>query len=207
MNKILLVLSSPRGEASHSTRVARELVSSLTANDPAADVVVRDLAAPPLPHLDGGFLAALHAEAADRTPEQAEAVALSDGIVAELLAADTIVIASAMINFAPTSTLKAWFDNLLRAGITFRYDESGPHGLVTGKKVYLVTAQGNVYSHGPAKPFDFQVPYLKHVLGFMGMTDVELIAIEGVAFGPEMAEKAVQAALERVSSMPALVAA
>jgi FMN-dependent NADH-azoreductase len=207
MSKILLVLSSPRGEASHSTRVARELVRSLTANDPAADVVVRDLAASPLPHLDGAFLAALHTDAASRTPEQAQAVAQSDGLVAELMAADTIVIASAMINFAPASTLKAWFDNLLRAGVTFRYDESGPHGLVTGKKVYLVTAQGNVYSQGPAKPFDFQVPYLKHLLGFMGMTDVEVIAIEGVALGPDVAEKAVQGALERVSSMPARVAA
>ncbi|MFM9858814.1 FMN-dependent NADH-azoreductase [Pseudoxanthobacter sp. M-2] len=207
MCKILLVLSSPRGEASHSTRVARELVGSLTANDPGADVMVRDLAAEPLPHLDGGLLAALGTEAAARTPQQAEAVAQSDGLVAELFAADTIVIASAMINFAPTSTLKTWFDHLLRAGVTFRYDESGPRGLVKGKKAYLVVAQGGVYSQGPAKPFDFQVPYLRHVLGFMGITDVEVIAIEGIAFGPEMAEKAVQAALERVSSMPALVAA
>lgn len=207
MSKILLVLSSPRGEASHSTRVARELVGSLAASDPAADVTVRDLAAEPLPLLDGGLLAALGTEAAARTPEQAEAVAQSDSLVAELFAADTIVIASAMINFAPTSTLKTWFDHLLRAGVTFRYDESGPHGLVTGKKAYLVVAQGGVYSQGPAKPFDFQVPYLRHVLGFMGITDVEVIAIEGIAFGPEMAEKAVQAALERVSSMPALVAA
>ncbi len=207
MSKILLVLSSPRGEASHSTRVARELVRSLTANDPGADVTVRDLAAEPLPHLDGGLLGALHADAAARTPDQAEAVARADALTAELFAADTIVIASAMINFAPASTLKAWFDQLLRAGVTFRYDESGPHGLVTGKKVYLVAAHGGVYSQGPAKAFDFQVPYLRHVLGFMGMTDVEVITIEGVAFGPDVAEKAVQAALQQVSSVPALVAA
>jgi FMN-dependent NADH-azoreductase len=206
MSKILLVLSSPRGEASHSTRVARELVRSLTANEPGADVTERDVAAEPLPHLDGGFLAALHTDAASRTPEQAEAVARADGLVAELLAADTIVIASAMINFAPASTLKAWFDNLLRAGVTFRYDESGPHGLVTGKKVYLVAARGGVYSEGPAKPFDFQIPYLRHMLGFMGMTDVEVITIDGVALGPDVAEKAIQAALERVSSVPALAA-
>ena len=206
MSKILLVLSSPRGEASHSSRVARELVRSLTTNDPAADVVVRDLAASPQPHLDGAFLAALHTDAASRTPEQAEAVAKADGLVAELLAADSIVIASAMINFGPASTLKSWFDNLLRAGVTFRYDESGPHGLVTGKKVYLVAANGGVYSEGPAKPFDFQVPYLKHLLGFMGMTDVEVITIEGVALGPDVAEKAVQAALERASSVVAMAA-
>jgi len=206
MSKILLVLSSPRGEASHSTRVARELVRSLTANDPAADVVVRDLAASPLPHLDGGFLAALHTDAAGRTPEQAEAVARADSLVAELKAADTIVIASAMINFAPTSTLKSWFDNLLRAGVTFSYDETGPHGLVTGKKAYLVAAQGGIYSDGPGKPFDFQVPYLRHLLGFMGITDVEVVTIEGVVFGPDAAEKAVQAALDRVSSLPALAA-
>lgn len=206
MSKILLILSSPRGEASYSTRVARELVRTLTAGDPAADVTIRDLAASPLPHLDGALLAALGTEAAKRTAAEAEAVALSDALIAELKAADTIVIASAMINFAPTSTLKAWFDFLLRAGETFRYDETGAHGLVTGKQVHLVVAQGNFYSTGPAKPFDFQVPYLTHLLAFMGMTDVEVHAIEGVAFGPEAAEKAFGAALQRVAALPPLAA-
>lgn len=206
MSKILLVLSSPRGDASYSTRVARALVGSLTAGDPMADVTIRDLAQAPLPHLDGELLAGLGADAAGRTAAQAEAVALSDALIAELKAADTIVIASAMINFAPTSTLKSWFDYLLRAGITFRYDESGAHGLVTGKRVHLVVAQGNVYSQGPAQPFDFQTPYLKHVLAFMGMTDVTVTAVEGVAFGPDVAEKAFAAALERASTVTALAA-
>jgi FMN-dependent NADH-azoreductase len=206
MSKILLVLSSPRGDASYSTRVARRLVETLTAGDPNADVVVRDLATAPLPHLDGDLLAALGTEAGSRTVAQGEAVALSDALIAELTAADIIVIASAMINFAPTSTLKAWFDYLLRGGVTFRYDETGPHGLVTGKKVHLVVAQGNIYSQGPAQPFDFQVPYLKHVLGFIGMTDVEVTAVEGVAFGPDAAEKAFGAALARVATATALAA-
>lgn len=206
MSKFLLILSSPRGEASYSTRVARELVRTLTAEEPAADVTIRDLAATPLAHLNGAMLAALGGDRGTLTAAQAEAIELSDTLIAELKAADTIVIASAMINFAPTSTLKAWFDYLLRAGETFRYDETGAHGLIDGKTVHLVVAQGNIYSDGPAKPFDFQVPYLKHLLGFMGMTDVKVTAVEGVAFGPEAAEKAVGAALERVSSRSALAA-
>lgn len=206
MSKTLLILSSPRGEASYSTRVARELVRTLTAGDPAADVTVRDLAAAPLPHLDGALLAALSTDEASRTPQQAAAVALSDKLIAELKAADTVVIASAMINFGPSSTLKGWFDHLLRAGQTFRYDDTGAHGLVLGKTAHLVVASGNVYSAGPAQPVDFQVPYLKHLLAFMGITDVTVHPVEGVAFGPEAAEKALAGALERVAALPAKAA-
>lgn len=206
MSKILLILSSPHGEASYSTRVGRELVRTLTAGDPAPDVTIRDLAAAPLPHLDGALLAALSTAEAERTPEQSAAVARSDTLISELKAADTIVIASAMINFGPSSTLKGWFDHLLRAGETFRYDETGPYGLVLGKSAHLVVSSGNVYSQGPAQPFDFQVPYLKHLLAFMGITDVTVHPIEGIAFGPEVAEKAFAGALARVASVPARAA-
>jgi FMN-dependent NADH-azoreductase len=112
-------------------------------------------------------------------------------LVDELMAADTVVIAAAMINFTIPSTLKSWIDYIARPCRTFSYSESGPKGLVTGKRVFLVVARGGVYSD--KKQFDFQLPYLLHVLAFVGMTDVEVIDIEGTAFGPEAAERAVAA--------------
>lgn len=205
MSRILFVTSSPRGAASLSTKVATALVDRLQAQSPGV-VVHRDLAAQPLPHIGEDFLAAQALAAEARSPAQQAALALSDTLVQELFAADTIVIASAMINFGLASTLKSWFDYLLRAGVTFRYDETGAHGLVSGKKVYLVEARGGVYSDGPAKPFDFQEPYLRHLLGFIGLADVEAIAVEGVAYGPDVAEKAVAGALDRVSTITARAA-
>ncbi|MGK9233795.1 FMN-dependent NADH-azoreductase [Inquilinus limosus] len=206
MSRILFVTSSPRGAASLSTKVATALVDRLQAQSPDAAVVRRDLAAQPLPHIGEDFLAAQALPAEARSPAQQTALALSDTLVQELFAADVIVIASSMINFGPASTLKSWFDYLLRAGVTFRYGETGAEGLVTGKKVYLIQARGGVYSEGPSKPFDFQEPFLRHLLGFVGLTDVEAIAVEGVAFGPEAAEKAVAGALDRVSTITAQAA-
>jgi FMN-dependent NADH-azoreductase len=118
--------------------------------------------------------------------------------VDELMAADTTVIAAAMINFTIPSTLKSWIDYVARPGRTFSYSESGPKGLVTGKRVFLVVARG-VY--GDRKQFDFQLPYLLHVLAFLGMTDVEMIDIEGSAFGPQAAERAVAAVRAAVGTI------
>ena len=201
MSKVLLVTSSPRGEASHSTRIARTLADQLASGDPQSTVVVRDLFREPLPHIGEDFVAALGTPPEKRTPAQSAAAKLSDELIAELFAADVIVIASAMINFGVSSTLKTYIDNVLRAGSTFRYTANGPEGLVKGKKAYIVQASGGVYSEGAYKPFSFQVPYLKHVLGFIGVTDVEVIHIEGIALGAEAAEKAVAAAASRVATV------
>jgi FMN-dependent NADH-azoreductase len=128
-------------------------------------------------------------------------------LVDELLAADTIVIAASMINFSVSTTLKSWFDNIARAGRTFSYSEAGPKGLVTGKRVIVVSASGGIYS-GENAAIDFQVPWLKAILGFLGMTDVEVIRIEGTAFGPEAADKALQRATAHARDLVgALVAA
>jgi len=202
MSNILLVLSSPRGGASYSTRVAQALVEKLQGENPGAKVVVRDLVKAPLPHIGEDFVAGVFTPEESRNEAQRAEVARSDAIVDELFAADTIVIASAMINFAPTSTLKSWFDHLARAGKTFRYSAEGvQEGLVKGKKVYLVEARGGVYSDGPHKAFDFQDPYIRHMLGFFGITDVEVVPVEGTIFGPEAAEKAFSGALARVSEV------
>lgn len=202
MNNILLITSSPRGEASFSTTVATALAGRLAEANPGAVVTHRDLGADPLPHLDGMLLGALAAANRDGLSPQVLASALrADAAIAQLLAADVIVIAGAMINFGMPTQLKAWFDHVVRAGVTFNYSDSRPKGLVTGKKVYVVTASGNVYSQGPAAPLDFMAPHLKTMLTFMGLSDIEHIAVEGVMLAPDAAEKAVTAALQKVQSL------
>ncbi|ANK85420.1 MULTISPECIES: FMN-dependent NADH-azoreductase [Rhizobium] len=200
MSSILLLTSSPRAE-SLSTPIAADLAEKLKNQKPGSVVVRRDLAATPLPHIDDLFTGAIRKPAEARTAEEIAAIKTSDELVAELFAADTIVISTGLINFNIYSSLKTWIDNVARAGVTFKYTESGPVGLVTGKKVYVVLASGGVYSQGPAAPLNHAVPYLKSVLGFLGITDIETIYVEGLAFGPEAAEKAIGAAKSRVEEI------
>ena len=206
MKNILLIQSSPRGTASLSQKVARSVVDDLQARHPHANVVVRDLAQSPPPHVGLDFIAGGYAPPEKRTPDQAKAVALSDVLVDELLAADVIVIAAPMHNFGPPSTLKAWIDHVARAGRTFTYGANGPEGLVKGKRAILVLARGGVYSNGPAKSFDFQEPYLRTVLGFIGITDVSVVHVEGVgnsAIGPEKALAAATAQSKQILAQAA----
>lgn len=137
------------------------------------------------------------------TSAQKAALSLSDKLLVELLAADTLVIAAGMINFDIPSSLKAYVDYVVRPGVTFRYGEKGPEGLVKGKKAYIVVARGGIYIQGPMQAYNFQDTYLKTALGFIGITDVEVIAVEGIAFGPELAEKALSTALARVEAIAA----
>lgn len=203
MKNILLVLSSPRGEQSYSSRVARDLVAKLQADHPGATVKTVDLSQVPPRVLDGELLHAFFTPAEARTEAQQEAVAQSDAYVADLFFADSIVVAGGMINFGVPAPLKSWIDQIARAGVTFRYGEGGPEGLVKGKKVYLVVASGGVYSSGPMQPMDHLTPYLHSTLSFLGMTDIETIRVEGTAFGPDAAETAFQAARERVATLAA----
>jgi FMN-dependent NADH-azoreductase len=201
MTSILLVTSSPRGAASHSTRVATELAQKLQAKTPGAKIVTRDLATAPLPHIDADYASGIYTPVESRSIQQQNVVGVSDAVVDELFAADAVVIATGMINFNISSTLKAWIDHIARAGRTFSYGAEGPKGLVTGKKVYIVLASGGVYSDGPAAAFDHATPYLKTALGFLGMTNVEIIRIEGVAMGPEAEAKAISSALDQTSDL------
>jgi len=196
MSNILFVTSSSRGNASYSNQIANRVIAELREKDPSANLVVRDLAQNPLPHIDSDFISATRGPG-PQTDKQRALVAQSDALVNELFAADTVVIATAMINFSVPSNLKAWIDYVARPGRTFKYSEKGPEGLVTGKRIILVSATGGIYSAGAAAAADSQVPWLKTVLGFLGMTNVEVIHVEGTAFGPEAAEKAVQAAAAR----------
>jgi FMN-dependent NADH-azoreductase len=194
---ILHVTSSSRGNASYSNRVAGHVLDELVARDPGATVTVRNVATDPLPHIDDDFVAATRSPNGPQTERQRALLAQSDALVDELFAADVVVIGAPMINFTIPSTLKAWIDNVARAGRTFSYSEAGPKGLVTGKQVIIVGARGGVYSQAAA-PFDFQIPYLRSVLGFLGMTDVEVLDVDGTAYGPEAAEKAVTAATAKM---------
>ncbi|EJT06040.1 FMN-dependent NADH-azoreductase [Rhizobium sp. CCGE 510] len=200
MSSILLLTSSPRAE-SLSTPIAVDLAEKLNSQSPGSVLVRRDLAANPLPHIDDLFTGAIRKPAEARTTEEVAAIKTSDELVNELFAADTIVISTGLINFNIYSSLKTWIDNIARAGVTFKYTESGPVGLLTGKKVYVVLTSGGVYSQGPAAPLNHAVPYLKSVLGFLGITDIETIYVEGLAFGPEAAEKAIDAAKSRVQEI------
>ena len=193
---ILHITSSSRGSASYSNRVAGQVLDELNRRNPGASVTVRDLAREPLPHIGDDFVAATRSPEGPQTERQRALLAQSDALVDELLAADLVVIAAPMINFTIPSTLKAWIDQVARPGRTFSYTAKGPQGLVTGKQVILVAARGGVYAQAPA--LDFQLPYLKSVLGFLGMTDVTVLEVEGTAFGPDAAEKAVAAASQKM---------
>ena len=190
MKNILLIQSSPRGGLSFSQKVAQSVVHDLQERYPEATVVVRDLAQNPPPHVGLDFIIGMYTPPERHTPGQVKAIALSDSLIDELFAADTIVIAVPMHNFGPPSTLKSWIDHVARAGRTFNYGAHGPEGLLKNKRAILVLARGGVYSSGPTKPLDFQEPYLRAVLGFLGITDVSAIHVEGAAnraIGPEKA--------------------
>jgi len=202
MRHILLITSSPRLE-SYSTTVARALADQLASREPHSTVTVRDLAREPLPHIDQSYAAALALPADTQTAAHKAALALSDELLEEVFAADTIIIASGMINFGIPSSLKAYIDHIVRPRVTFTYSNKGPEGLIRGKKVYLVMARGGVYSEGPMQQFNFQEAYLRAALPFIGLTDIELITIEGVALGADAADQAVTAALAKVSAIAA----
>ena len=198
--KILQINSSARSAGANSTRLADSITARLKAANPAAVVELRDLAANPHPVLDEAALGALFTPAEQRTPEQAARVALDDALIAQVQAADAIVLGVPMYNFGVPVQLKTWIDAIARAGVTFRYTENGPEGLIKGKKVYVALARGGIYRDTPA---DSQVPYLKGVLGFLGMTDVEFIYAEGLAMGPESADKAFAAAEAAIGAVVA----
>jgi FMN-dependent NADH-azoreductase len=193
MSTVLALNSSALGGASVSKQLVDDLVAELRSEEPALAVITRDLGAEPIPHLTLDAATALRTTA-PANAAQAAARALSDELVAELKTADTIVIGAPMYNFGIPSTLKAWFDYVLRAGITFRYTESGPEGLLRGKRAIVVETRGGLYSEGPAQVMDAQEPHLRTLLGFMGITDVTFIRAEKLAFDAKTREVAIASA-------------
>jgi FMN-dependent NADH-azoreductase len=185
---------------SHSIRLAGELVAQLLAEHPQAALKVRDLARQPHPPLDEATLQALFTPPESRTPEQAARVGLDDALIAEIQAADVLVLAAPMYNFGISTQLKNWIDAIARARVTFQYTAAGPQGLLKDKKVYAVLTRGGKYRDTPA---DTQAPYLRSVLGFLGMTDIEFIYAEGLNMGPEAEAAALADAREQIAALNA----
>lgn len=191
MKNILQINSSIFAGEGQSTRLASRFTAELQARYPGADLVIRDLAANPVPHLDAGRFGAFLAKPAERSAEQQAAVACSDALIDELRRADAIVIGLPMYNFGLPSQLKAWIDHVARAGVTFKYTEKGAVGLLTGKRAWVFATRGGRYAGTPA---DTQTAYVRDFLAFVGITDVEFVYAEGLAMGEAPKNEALAAA-------------
>lgn len=189
---VLHLINSTRGDSSYSRQLGNAIIGRLRETYGYIDLVEWNLAQAPHPAPE--FVAALLLPEAERQHTAIDVFEYSDQAVNVLMAADIIVIDVPMHNFTIPSTLKAWLDHTARSGKTFRYTENGPVGMVTGKKVFLSIASGGVYSEGQMKMYDFTEPYLRAVLGFLGMTDVTVLRVEGVAV-PQAREGALERAI------------
>ncbi len=201
--KLLHIDASPRQDS-----VSRQLTSLFAANwkqqVAGGQVVHRDLANSPLGLVTDDWIRGAHSNPEQHTPAHRSALQYSDKLVEELQAADVVVIGDPMHNFTISTRLKAWLDQVVRFGKTFSYGESGPKGLLSGKKAYVLTSRGGAYPAGtPYAPFDFQEPYLRHILGFIGLTDVTFIHAENQA-KPDLAVAAKAAAIQRIESAVAV---
>lgn len=192
--KILHLIASARGKASSSLKLGNAIVEKLQAANPGSTVTAHDLSTAAYGHLEEVHIQSFFTPDEARTPELVEAIKHSDAAIAELQAADTIVIGVPMYNFTIPSTLKTWIDHVARRGKTFSYTEKGLEGLVKGKKVYLAIATGGVYSEGPMKAYDFTESYLRAVLGWLGMTDVTTVRAEGLSM-PDLKDVALDKAI------------
>ncbi len=197
MTTLLHITSSITGDNSHANGLAKDFITRWQAQNPGAKIVRRDLAADNIPHLDGARLQALFTPAEHRTPEQQAVVDFSDTLIQELREADVIVLGVPMYNFGIPSTLKAYFDHIARAGVTFRYTSNGPEGLLPDVPVYVFAARGGYYAGGPA---DWQ---LYTFLNFVGFNTIETIYIEGMSLGDEKVAQGVQAAETKIASLVA----
>ncbi len=199
MNTVLIINSSPRSN-SVSRRLTRHVAEQWTAKNPDSRIVERDLAASTLPFLTETWIQAAYTPAEQRTAEQTQALALSETLIDEMFAADLIVLGVPMHNFSIPANFKAWIDLVTRAGKTFSYGADGPKGLIpSNKKVVAVISRGGVYGEG--SPADFQVPYLKHMLAFIGLTNLTVIEADRQAMGSEVAQQSVDKALEQLTAV------
>lgn len=190
-HNVLSIETSPLGDYSVSRKLTAKILSELKAKHSDTHVVTRDLAAYPLPHLDGMTVGAFFTPPDQRNEAQNTALNLSDQCVDELIAADIIVIGAPMWNFGIPSSLMAWIDHIIRTGRTFQYGASGPESLLPpGKKVIIASSRGGVYTSGPMQSMDHQETYLKTALGFIGLHDVVVVRAEGVARGEEAVKSA-----------------
>jgi FMN-dependent NADH-azoreductase len=196
--KLLHIDSSILGDASASRQLSQEVVQAWAAAEPGVQVTYRDLAADAISHLSAASLVAAGTPAELRDAAQKHEAALGENSIEEFLAADAIVIGAPMYNFTVPSQLKAWVDRIAVAGKTFRYTENGPQGLAGGKKVIIVSTAGGLHAGQPSGAA--HEDYLKLVLGFLGITDIEVIRAEGLAYGEEPRANAIKGARAEIAS-------
>lgn len=194
MKNVLVINSSISGTNGNSTKLVQHLLAQL----PQAQVTEIDLAAKPLPHLEMAEIGAWMTPAAERSAEQQALAAHSDDLIAKVQAADAVIFGVPMYNFALPSQLKALLDRLARAGVTFKYTETGPVGLLQDKPVIFALARGGVYANTPA---DSQVPFLKTFFNFIGLTQLHFVYAEGLNMGPDAAEKGINAAQQQLTEL------
>lgn len=200
MSTLLKINASLFSANGQSSQLAERFAAAWQASHPGSRIVERDLAANPVPHLDGARFMAFLAKPEERSAEQQAVVDFSDALIAELRAADVIVIGLPMYNFGIPSQLKAYFDHLARAGVSFRYTATGPEGLITGKKAYILAARGGVYA---GTPKDSQTAYVRDFLAFIGITDVEFVYAEGLNMGDESKHAALARAHQAIADLTA----
>ena len=198
MKKILNITSSPRGAASSSIQLANVIIDKLRAVHPDAVVETVDLVKEHFPHLEESHLVSFFTPVEKRSEQDRAAIRHSDRMIRAIQDVDILVIGAPMYNFSIHSVLKAWIDHIVRSGVTFRVSEGRPEGLIKGKKVYVAISSGGVYSDGPMKPYDFIEPYLRFILGFIGLTDITFFRAEGFNV-PGIKETAMEKAVAAVT--------
>ncbi|NML57852.1 FMN-dependent NADH-azoreductase [Chryseobacterium cheonjiense] len=198
MKNILHIISSPRMEVSASRKLGKAVVEKIKEKYPDAVVKERDLTKNSVPILEEIHINTFFTPAESHSPEQEEINEYSTGLISELQEADIIVIDSPMYNFSVPASLRAYFDFTSRAGYTFKYDENGPKGLLNNKKLYIAFTSGNIYSEGPFQIYDSNVPYIKNVFGFYGVSDVSVFRAEGLSI-PGIQETSMEKAIEGIT--------
>jgi FMN-dependent NADH-azoreductase len=188
MKTLLQIKSSIFSDGGESSRLTERFIAAWRQSNPDGQVIVRDLALEPIPHLDAARFGAFLAKPGERSAAQQAVIEHSDALIDELRRAEIIVLGLPMYNFGLPSTLKAYFDHVARAGVTFRYTENGAIGLLTGKKVYIFSARGGLYA-GTSR--DTQTPYVRDFLAFLGMDDIEFIHAEGIAISEASKQKGI----------------
>ena len=196
MTNILRIESSIKGEASVSRKLTDRIIARLTATEPTANVTLRDLSKG-VPQIDAAWIGAVFTPADARSTEQAGIAAYSDALLAEVKAADILVIALPVYNFGVPAPLKAWIDHLARKGETFTYTEAGPHGLLKNKRAIVALSSDGTKI---GSEIDFASGYLRHMLGFFGITEVEFVAADQMIFNPEATLKAANAQIDALAA-------
>ncbi len=201
MTTLLQLNASINNSSGQSSQLANQFVAAFREKHPEAKIIVRDVAAAEaVPHLDAERFGAFITKPEERSNAQHAVVAYSDALIAELQQADVIVLGLPMYNFGVPSQLKAYFDHIARAGLTFKYTDKGPEGLLTGKKVYVFAARGGLYA---GTPMDTQTSYVRDFLRFLGMTDVEFVYAEGLAISPQSKEAGLARAVAEIARLAA----